>query len=746
VTTSPPAVEASSVLWPLARRDELAHALARAAHIGRPAAPVWFRLRHEDLAHTDHAHRGHAHRGHAHRDHAFNGPLARSAPAFFRVDAEAGGPEGGGLVAVVARVPEGLRVLAPDGQTTILPVEQLARLLRAGAEAPVLAGVERVLARAQLPAARVPQLRGALVGAALAGEPVAEGWRVRAATGSIVAALREAGVPRRLASTGLAYAVQLALLVVAWWMVGAPAAGGRGGLAGPSPAGPSPAGPSSVLAWVAVLGAFVVAHFTASWAAGRLAVDVGSLLRSRLMDGLLALDAEPLRAEGVGQLLGRVMETEAVESLALGGGLLAMAGLFELTTGAVILLLGARGPVQLGLLALALAGAVVLGARYWRALARWSVLRIELTHDLVERMVGHRTLVAQQPPELRHGDQDRALEAYEQAARGLDRSAAALAVLVPRGWLLLGVIALAPVLAAVPAGAAGLVATSLGGVLFVYTALRKLTQAFPSLATAALAWRQVAPLFAGADAAAAVAAASVSASRSVSASVLASPSVSASASASVPASPNVAGTGSVIVEARGLGFRYPGRAAPALADCSLEIRRGDRILLEGPSGGGKSTLATLIAGLREPDAGVLALDAVDQRVLGLPRWRERVGVVPQFHENHVFSASLLFNLLLGRRWPPRREDVVEAEALCRELDLGSMLARMPSGIEQLVGESGWQLSHGERSRLFIARALLQKLDVRVLDESFAALDPETLERVLGCVLARAETLVVIAHP
>jgi ATP-binding cassette subfamily B protein len=202
----------------------------------------------------------------------------------------------------------------------------------------------------------------------------------------------------------------------------------------------------------------------------------------------------------------------------------------------------------------------------------------------------------------------------------------------------------------------------------------------------------------------------------------------------------------VLVAAREIGFRYPGRTQPAIADCSFEIRRGDRVLLEGASGGGKSTLATLIAGLRAPDVGTLALDGVDQVALGLPRWRERAGVVPQFHENHVFSASVLFNLLMGRAWPPRREDLVEAEAVCRELELGGLLARMPSGMEQQIGESGWQLSHGERSRLFIGRALLQRLDLRVLDESFAALDPETLERVLSCVLARAETLVVIAHP
>src|SRR5262249_12603507 len=197
---------------------------------------------------------------------------------------------------------------------------------------------------------------------------------------------------------------------------------------------------------------------------------------------------------------------------------------------------------------------------------------------------------------------------------------------------------------------------------------------------------------------------------------------------------------------RDVGFRYQGRAEPVLTGCALDVRRGDRVLLEGPSGGGKSTLGALLAGLRVPDAGALSLGGVDQRALGLARWRGRVGAAPQFHENHVFSASMLFNLLLGRAWPPRREDGAGAEACVRELDLGPLLARRPWGLEQLVGDSGWQLSHGERSRLFIARSLLQPLDVRVLDESFAALDPETLERTLACVLRRAETLVVIAHP
>jgi len=197
---------------------------------------------------------------------------------------------------------------------------------------------------------------------------------------------------------------------------------------------------------------------------------------------------------------------------------------------------------------------------------------------------------------------------------------------------------------------------------------------------------------------------------------------------------------------RFLAFGYAARPAPVLEGCSFVLREGDRVLLEGASGGGKSTLAALLAGLRAPSGGDLRLNGVAQATVGLDRWRAQVGAAPQFHENHVFSASLLFNLLLGRAWPPRPEDVAEAEAVCRELDLGPLLARMPSGMEQLVGESGWQLSHGERGRLFIARALLQPLDARILDESFAALDPETLERAVACVLARARTLIVVAHP
>ena len=101
---------------------------------------------------------------------------------------------------------------------------------------------------------------------------------------------------------------------------------------------------------------------------------------------------------------------------------------------------------------------------------------------------------------------------------------------------------------------------------------------------------------------------------------------------------------------------------------------------------------------------------------------------------------------MGRQWPAPGADIKEAEELCEELGLGPLLARMPGGLNQYVGETGWQLSHGERSRIYLARALLQRAHLTVLDESFAALDPETLALCLDCSLKRARTLMVIAHP
>jgi ATP-binding cassette subfamily B protein len=683
-----PAIEAC--LWAISRRDELFARLGSAAGIELPGPTDRFELSYADVAPR-------------------LAPGARAeVPSVLRVGAGAGA-----LLGVVAYAGEGVRLLAPDGAVVRCDVAALSTLLRGPAEAAARAGLDETVRRAGLRGARADAVRDALLVVALGTERVAEGTRLHRARPSMAAALRAAGIGRRIAAAVGGYVAQLALLVTLWWMVGARALAGRLAM-----------GPG----WIAVVVGLVAARLASSWTAGRLAIDGGAVLRNRLLHGILGLETEQTHTAGIGQLMGRVVDTEAIESLALGGGLAAAAGLFELASGIVILALGVAGRWHLALVAVWGAVAFGLCVQVQRALERWSALRLALTHDLVERMVGQRTVVAQEPPELHHRDEDRALAAYGTAGRALDRAVARLAIVAPRGWLVAAIALLAPYLTDV-AARPGAFAASLGGVLFVYGALRKLAQAFPGLGAAVIAWRNVAPLFAEGQAASGVGLAARDAPVS-------------------PPDPGSAGRPDepALIAARDLGFRYPDRGEAVLAGCSFEIRRGDRILLEGASGSGKSTLGALLCGLRAPTAGSLCLDGVDSGALGAQRWRARVGAAPQFHENHVFSASLLFNLLLGRAWPPRREDIAEAEAVCRELDLGPLLARMPSGLEQLVGESGWQLSHGERSRLFIARALLQPLEARVLDESFAALDPETLERALACVLRRATTLIVIAHP
>ncbi len=423
--------------------------------------------------------------------------------------------------------------------------------------------------------------------------------------------------------------------------------------------------------------------------------------------------------QGAGQLLGRVIESEALESLALSGGFLAMVSVIELVLAAVVLGAGAGGVGHALLLVLWGAMAAVLGWRYFQEERRWTESRIGMTHDLVERMVGHRTRLAQEPREHWHDSEDQSLERYQGISQAVDRRGALLMAMVPRGWLVIGILGLAP--AFVSGSPATALAISVGGLLLAYRAFRRLSSGMWNLTEAAIAWKQVAPLF------------------------------EAAAREETPGSPALATMSSAsdreaVIEARDLVFRYPNQSEPVLQRCNLSIAAGDRLLLEGPSGGGKSTLASLLTGMLRPESGLLLARGLDRQTLGTKGWLRRVASAPQFHENHVLTGTFAFNLLMGKDGWLTEKDHEEAETICRELGLGPLLEKMPAGMLQMVGESGWQLSHGERSRLYIARALLQGSDVLIFDESFAALDPENLRLALDCVVNRASTVMVIAHP
>ena len=304
--------------------------------------------------------------------------------------------------------------------------------------------------------------------------------------------------------------------------------------------------------------------------------------------------------------------------------------------------------------------------------------------------------------------------------------------------------------AALAAGLAGLalsgrlshppdVALALGGVLLAAQALRRIAAAVETLGNAAVARRALAPILAAAKEPWATPAAAAAAKCSVPA-----PARAAAKKATLPAPGRAADENTLpapaALEVRGLRVDRGGRAV--LRDVDLDLRPGDAAVLAGPSGAGKSTLAAALAGLLPAAQGTVALgqDAPEN-----PGWRTKVGFVPQHGDNHVLLAPVAFNLLMGRAWPPQPQDLQDAAAICDELGLGPLVARMPAGIGQVVGETGWRLSQGERARLCLARALLADHDVLILDEPLGALDPHTARTILDVVRRRARTLVVISQ-
>lgn len=620
--------------------------------------------------------------------------LPKMAPALIR--------HGSGFIALASG--SRLTLLSPDGKTHRVSPSALRAALCADIEAPVIEQIRGLLASAQVPLAKQATAGAAILRERLGTTPIRGIWLLRLTPGAgLWRQLRQAKIPRRLVGLASAHAVQYMLWILAWWIIGANVLNGGKDR-------------SWLVLWALLLLTLVPLRVLITWLQGRIAIGAGARLKQRLFFGALRLEPDSIRHQGAGQLLGRVIETEAVEALALSGGFLGLVALIELAVSVFILGAGAGGALQSVLLLAWLAVAALIARQYYSRNRTWTDLRLAMTHDLVESMVGHRTRLAQLPPDRWHQGEDEALEGYLKSSKAMDNSTAALLAVVPRGWLIVSLAGLIPAFARGIDSPAG-IAIAIGGMLLAYRALKRLAAGSWQLAGAAVAWQRVEVLYRAAARQEAL----------------------GSLTLPAPAEPHS------LVDARDLVFRYSDRAQPVLRGCNLQVSTGDRVVLEGASGGGKSTLVSLLIGLRQPDSGRLLMDGFDRPTLGAEAWRNYIAAAPQFHENHVLAETFAFNLFMGRRGTIGPNELAEAEAICHELGLGELLERMPSGMLQMVGETGWQLSHGERSRLYIARALLQKAEIVVLDESFAALDPENLQRTVECVLQRARSLLVIAH-
>jgi len=641
--------------------------------------------------------------------HSIENIIRHAGPALFRIP-------GQGPAQFLALLPSRrgiVRVLDPELRIHHLAADHLVSALSLGMETSFQSDVDRLLDSAGLTGERRSRARQAILREQLGGRRFEGWWLLRPSPGaSFWQQARRLGLPRRLLLLAGAHTLQYLLFLLSWWLIGQAVLQGRFDR-------------GWLLAWAIILLCLIPFRLLVTWTQGQVAIRGGALLKQRLLAGALKLEPEEIRHQGSGGLLGRVMESEVVESLALTGGFTALVAIIEILLAGVVLAIGLAGWIHAALLAAWIGFAAWIALAYYRDRMHWTETRLAMTNDLVERMAGHRTRLAQQTPERWHQGEDETAQRYHELSRRMDRRAARLWALLPRGWLILGLVGLVPAFVSTNVAVTRM-AISLGGILLAYRALLKLATGLSHLIGAAIGWRQVELLF------------------------------QAAARPELPGVPDYAivrrdrrgepKNGAPLIEARDLAFRYQSRATPVLQGCSLRLGREDRILLEGTSGGGKSTLAAMLTSLRLPESGLLLLHGLDRQTLGVEGWRRRVASAPQFHENHVLTGPFAFNLLMGRCWPPRQKDMEEAEAVCKELGLGPLLQRMPAGMLQIVGETGWQLSHGEKSRLYIARALLQDADLVILDESFASLDPPNLRRSLQCVLERSRALLVIAHP
>lgn len=499
----------------------------------------------------------------------------------------------------------------------------------------------------------------------------------------------------------VAYLTQYALFLLAWLYLGGAA------LAGTITA-------ATVLGWAAATAASLTCRVGTTRLQTALAIAAGERLRRRLLRGALHLDPSTIRREGTGHLLGRILETESLEDLATGGALRGLAAALELALAATVLT-AALGPIALALLLGWLAATGIAAHRYTRARLAWTAARITLGNDLTEKIAGHRTRAVQQRPERLHDGEDAALTAYENLAAAMDRRITILTVVMPRGWAVTGVALLAA--HAATAATPTTLAAGVASILFSFGALAPLSAGLAGLADAHCAWSQLRPLLPVED---------------------------------IPIPVETDGRQTAdhhidagLIEAEKISYRYPGRDRSALCQADLRVDAGDRILIQGPSGSGKSTLAAILASAQAPTTGHLRLRGTDIAAVGPAAWRRHVLTVPQSDHNHLVLGTLAMNLLIGRRWPATPHDLAAAERVCRSLGLGDLIDRMPSGLAQIIGETGWQLSHGERSLVFLARALLQDAELLILDETFGALDPRALHNALNVTIAQAPTLLVI---
>ena len=188
-------------------------------------------------------------------------------------------------------------------------------------------------------------------------------------------------------------------------------------------------------------------------------------------------------------------------------------------------------------------------------------------------------------------------------------------------------------------------------------------------------------------------------------------------------------------------FTYPGAERPALEDVSFSVRPGQVTALVGPSGGGKTTAASLIPRFWDADSGSVSIGGANVKEMDTEDLMQQVAFV--FQDTRLFKESLLENIRAARPHASREEVLSAAHAA----QCGDILEKLPQGLDTVIGTKGIYLSGGEQQRIALARAILKDAPIIVLDEATASLDVENESAVQEALsrLLQGKTVLVIAH-
>ena len=192
---------------------------------------------------------------------------------------------------------------------------------------------------------------------------------------------------------------------------------------------------------------------------------------------------------------------------------------------------------------------------------------------------------------------------------------------------------------------------------------------------------------------------------------------------------------------RDVSFTYDGAQSPALSHVSFTAEPGETVALVGPSGGGKTTAASLIPRFWDADTGTVEVGGVDVRQIDPHVLMDQVAFV--FQNNRLFKASILENVRAARPDASREQVLAALEAA----QCGDILEKLPKGLDTVIGTEGTYLSGGEAQRIALARAILKDAPIVVLDEATAFADPENeaLIQKAFAQLTKDRTVIMIAH-